>query len=344
MQRTIAFSAGGILVLFLLATHPMAQERQLDLESIEMEEPILEHLYGSGVHAYFNNDYVAAEHDLTRAIETGSRDPRVYYYRGLVYLKTGRPVEADADFRKGANLELKDMADQQQFPVNQSLLRVQGTARLTLEKQRITVQWLKHREAKRRLLERYGGPPVPLEEEPLGMMRDLPPGGGDVGGGEEIFDEDPEEEPAPKGPSPFEKIQEEGVEEGDGVLEGDLPPEAIGAGIGDGSGTKPPADDGLGGLPPADAPGGLPPADAPGGLPPADAPGDLPPADDGLGGLPPADAPGGLPPADAPGDLPPADDGLGGLPPADAPADKDAKKAADDKKTGDPFLDDPAPK
>src|SRR6188474_2476225 len=69
-------------------------------------DAVLEDLYGRGVHAFFARNLSQAHELLTAAINGGSRDPRAYYYRGLVYSRLGRPDEARADMRKGAELEI----------------------------------------------------------------------------------------------------------------------------------------------------------------------------------------------------------------------------------------------
>ena len=73
------------------------------------QEVVLGQLYGSGVHAYFAGDFVKAYDQLSGAIKGGSQDPRVYYFRGLAYLKLGRQPEAVQDFKQGAALESKDI-------------------------------------------------------------------------------------------------------------------------------------------------------------------------------------------------------------------------------------------
>jgi hypothetical protein len=99
------------------------------------QEAVLGQLYGNGVHAYFAGDFVNAYDQLTAAATAGSRDPRVYYFRGLAYLKLGREPEATQDFKKGAELESKDL--NRSFNVARSLERVQGTARQQLETYRV---------------------------------------------------------------------------------------------------------------------------------------------------------------------------------------------------------------
>ena len=124
------------------------------LKSAEAQDPVLSRLYGSGVHAYFGGDYVRAHEFLTRAIKLGMEDPRVYYFRGLTYLKLGRPEEADEDFRKGAELEARDFGIF--LDVGRALERVQGRARLVIEKHRFAARAAAKERADRLRRERYG--------------------------------------------------------------------------------------------------------------------------------------------------------------------------------------------
>src|SRR3989442_2246350 len=70
------------------------------------QDAMLEELYGRGVHAFFAGNIRGSFDSLNAAISSGSRDPRAFYYRGLVLSRLGRPDEARDDFRKGAELEL----------------------------------------------------------------------------------------------------------------------------------------------------------------------------------------------------------------------------------------------
>jgi hypothetical protein len=97
------------------------------------QDRLLDELYGRGVHNYFARDYQAAHKMLTLAIDQGSQDPRVFYYRGLTYQNLGRPEEANADFQKGAELELANVVP---VSVSRALERVQGSIRLTIETHR----------------------------------------------------------------------------------------------------------------------------------------------------------------------------------------------------------------
>jgi len=96
------------------------------------EEPVaVRSAIGDGMHAYHAGQYDRAYDDLTNAIEAGTDDPRSYYFRGLAALRLGRTSEAAADFTTGADRELANGGVRR---VSQSLERVQGPDRLTLER------------------------------------------------------------------------------------------------------------------------------------------------------------------------------------------------------------------
>jgi hypothetical protein len=98
------------------------------------EEPLaVRSAIGDGMHAYHAGQYDRAYDDLTNAIEAGTDDPRGYYFRGLAALQLGRTSEAQADFTTGADRELANGGVRR---VSQSLERVQGPNRLTLERYR----------------------------------------------------------------------------------------------------------------------------------------------------------------------------------------------------------------
>ncbi len=117
------------------------------------EEAVLGQLYGSGVHAYFSGDYIKAFEDLNSAVAAGSRDPRVFYFRGLVLLNLGRSSEAAVDFQTGADLETKDV--NKFYNVGRALERVQGSARQQLETYRVAAHMAALEEAERVRKARY---------------------------------------------------------------------------------------------------------------------------------------------------------------------------------------------
>src|SRR5262245_48919713 len=97
------------------------------------QDAMLEDLYGRGVHAFFAGNSRDAFDSLNNAIKSGSRDPRAFYYRGLLLNRFGRPSEAADDFSQDAELE---MLGGEPYPVGRSLERVQGPERVTLERER----------------------------------------------------------------------------------------------------------------------------------------------------------------------------------------------------------------
>ena len=129
----------------------------------------LTELYGNGVHAYFTGNLDEAAALFTQAIDNESDDPRVFYYRGVINLKQGKTDEAAADFAAGANAEADDIAGF--YPVSKSLQRIQGAARLQIEKAR--KQAVVDREAveKARLRQRYEA----FESSEADVIRDTTP-------------------------------------------------------------------------------------------------------------------------------------------------------------------------
>jgi hypothetical protein len=102
------------------------------------EDAVLAEMYGRGVHAYFDGRYEEAAETLSDAIAQGSKDPRVYYYRGLTFFRLGRLEEANSDFSLGAREEVKDVT--LTTLSSRSLSRVQGGPRTLIEKARQTAR------------------------------------------------------------------------------------------------------------------------------------------------------------------------------------------------------------
>jgi len=94
------------------------------------QDAILSEIYGRGVHAYYAGQYDQAHQLFSMAINNGIKDPRAYYFRGIVSTQTGRAYEAESDWQQGAQLEAsgKSVA-----PIGRSLSRFQGSGRLKLE-------------------------------------------------------------------------------------------------------------------------------------------------------------------------------------------------------------------
>ena len=120
-MRCVVLLVGGLILAASASAHA--------------EEAILGQMYGNGVHAYFAQDYLKAHQDLTAAIDGHTQDPRCYYFRGLAYLKLGRPQDAELDFQQGAKLETSDL--NRSYNVARALERVQGVDRWAVEQHRV---------------------------------------------------------------------------------------------------------------------------------------------------------------------------------------------------------------
>jgi hypothetical protein len=90
-------------------------------------------LYAEGVQAYFAGRSAEADAYLSRAIAANRNDPRPHYFRALGRLRQGRQAEARADMQAGAELEARLPY---RFDIGKTLQRVQGPARLALERYR----------------------------------------------------------------------------------------------------------------------------------------------------------------------------------------------------------------
>jgi hypothetical protein len=132
--------------------------------------PALDTLYGTGVHQFFRGDAHDSIQTLSDCIDAGSRDPRVYYFRGLALAGAGRSDEAEADFAEAARIEA---AGTGAWDVGRALERIQGPRRHRIER---------HRLAARVALARRGGimepprapllaPPAAVPPPPPGLLR-----------------------------------------------------------------------------------------------------------------------------------------------------------------------------
>lgn len=117
------------------------------------QDSVRDQLYGTGVHAYFSGRYADAESYLTGALDTGSRDPRVYYFRGLTRNSLGEFAAAKQDFELGARLEASNSS--RFYRVSQALQRVQGSKRAEIEQYRTEGRLLALQRRTRMRRERY---------------------------------------------------------------------------------------------------------------------------------------------------------------------------------------------
>lgn len=90
--------------------------------------------YADGVQHFFAGRYDEAVSALTTAVDAGTKDPRVYYFRAVALLRQGQSAAAASDMQDGAKLEAADV--HQTYSVGKSLERVQGADRVTLERYR----------------------------------------------------------------------------------------------------------------------------------------------------------------------------------------------------------------
>ncbi|MEM0924958.1 MAG: hypothetical protein AAGJ83_02880, partial [Planctomycetota bacterium] len=93
-------------------------------------QAILAEVYGRGVHAYNSGRYDEAETLLTTAIDGGTKDPRAYYFRGIVSMRLGLETEAESDWKQGAEIEAQSGDP---VSIGRALARFQGSPRLKLE-------------------------------------------------------------------------------------------------------------------------------------------------------------------------------------------------------------------
>ncbi len=139
--------------------------------------------YGRGVHAFFAGDTESAEQLFSVTIESGSTDPRVYYFRAMVRLRTGRQNEAEHDMRTGAALEARNPGNM--HAIGKALQRVQGPGRRTLEKFRRDARLDRVQQRRQQSHRRYEqlqqrGPVVLRQQSPILLENLLEPSLGSV--------------------------------------------------------------------------------------------------------------------------------------------------------------------
>ncbi|HBJ37530.1 MAG TPA: hypothetical protein DDZ51_22800 [Planctomycetaceae bacterium] len=99
-----------------------------------VNDSILKEMLGEGMHLYFRSDFEGAVEIFTKVIDYQSKDPLVFYFRGLAFDKLGRTYESEADYEVGAGLEA---ARKVPARLNESLYRVQGSQRMKIEEMRL---------------------------------------------------------------------------------------------------------------------------------------------------------------------------------------------------------------
>jgi len=119
-------------LLLMTALCPLLVGTALIASTLTVDDEA-DHVYGKGVHAFFDRDYEGAVTILLQAEEMESIDPRPYYFLGLAYLRQKKTEQADQYFRQAARLEYSGRAHRD-YGTAESLRRIQGEERLRIEK------------------------------------------------------------------------------------------------------------------------------------------------------------------------------------------------------------------
>lgn len=184
------------------------------LPAQEPEVLLRRQLYSRGVHSYFSGDYDQAVALLDQAVELGSKDPRVYYFRALAILGTtdeDREKKSLADIQAAAKMETADVDGF--YNIGLALERVQGAPRLVIEDERRTAR----RRAELRIQEDRGRrynrikqaepdvtlpAPTPDPEQPFNPFEEKAGEPAAAPMSEPMPEEPAPEDPAPEDPAP----------------------------------------------------------------------------------------------------------------------------------------------
>ena len=128
------------VVMFSLAAAP-ANAQTGDCE-------IIYQTFGQGMHYFKAQDFLTAYEKFTQCIENQSKNPSVYYFRGLTLMNLGREDDAKLDFQAGANLEICSTNDVQK-QIGYDLQFVQGEIRLMLENYRTDAKLIAYQNARK---------------------------------------------------------------------------------------------------------------------------------------------------------------------------------------------------
>ena len=120
---------------------------------------VLDEIYGKGVHAFFGGDLFRSQQLLDLAIESGSQDPRVHFFRGLVASRLSGSDEAASHYQRGSELEV---AGRRAVSLDRALQRIQGPERHLIEEARMMAR-LQARQTRPQ-----GAPPSPQWTPPQG--------------------------------------------------------------------------------------------------------------------------------------------------------------------------------
>lgn len=113
-----------------------AQQRAhpVPADPVRPDPDLAERFFAEGVQLYLRNRFIEAEEYFVAAIRNHERDARYHYLLGLARWASGYHEVAEADFRRGAELEKRGMIDRAGFTA--LLERLQGPARRALSRYR----------------------------------------------------------------------------------------------------------------------------------------------------------------------------------------------------------------
>jgi len=91
-----------------------------------------EQIFGAAIHRFYDGYYGELVAELSPVINEDLEDPRIYYLRGLSFLRLGQVAPAADDLRLGAELEAIQFG-KRNYNVGRALQRVQGNDRAMIE-------------------------------------------------------------------------------------------------------------------------------------------------------------------------------------------------------------------
>lgn len=145
------------LIFFIFAMLPWAMPM-----TVQAQSDVVEKLYGQGVHAYHSGMFEESLSAFDKAIELGTRDPRVYYYRGVTQSAVGNLEAAATDFSNAAQFEFASIG--RFYSVGRALERVQGDVRMQIEEARQNARQAARHNSNRSIME---GPVVGSMARPV---------------------------------------------------------------------------------------------------------------------------------------------------------------------------------
>jgi hypothetical protein len=91
-----------------------------------------EQVFGAGIHRFYDGHYQELVDHLSPIVNEDLEDPRIYYLRGLSFMKLGRGAEAADDLRLGSELEAIQYG-KRNYNIGRAFQRIQGNDRASIE-------------------------------------------------------------------------------------------------------------------------------------------------------------------------------------------------------------------